>query len=115
MHEHGIGRQLWQVILEKAEQNNLTKITKISIVIGQASGIEKELLVHTMKDHIIPNTLASLAEIDFIEEKLTAVCNGCKTEIDASVMETMFCPKCGSSDIAILSGNDCFVKEIEGE
>jgi len=115
MHEHGIGRELWQVIEEKAKQNNLTKITKISIVIGQASGIEKDLLVHTIKDHIVPNTFASSAELEFIEEKLVAQCNICKTEIDTFQMKTMFCPKCGSSDIIILSGNDCFVKEIEGE
>ena len=115
MHEHGIGRELWQVIEEKAKQNNLTKITKIIIVIGKASGIEKELLVHTMKDHIIPNTFASSAELEFIDEELVAQCNICREIIDTSKMETMFCPKCGSSDIIILSGNDCFVKSIEGE
>ncbi|MFA7073980.1 MAG: hydrogenase maturation nickel metallochaperone HypA [Endomicrobiaceae bacterium] len=115
MHEHGIGRELWKVIEDKAKENNLAKITKISIVIGKASGIEKELLVHTMKDHIIPGTCASSAELEFIEENLTAQCNTCKENIDVSKMDTMFCPKCGSSDIIILSGNDCFVKSIEGE
>lgn len=115
MHEHGIGRELWKVIEDQAKQNNLIKITKISIVVGKASGIEKELLVHTMKDHIIPGTFANSAELEFINEDLTAQCNACKKNIDVSKMETMFCPECGSSDIIILSGNDCFVKSIEGE
>ena len=73
MHEHGIGRELWKVIEEQAKQNNLMKITKISIVVGKASGIEKELIVHTMKDHIIPGTFANSAELEFINEDAGAI------------------------------------------
>lgn len=115
MHEHGIGRELWTVIEEQAKQNNLTVITKITIVIGKASGIEKDLLVHTMKDHIIPGTIATGCELEFIDENLTAQCNNCKEKIEIHKMETIFCPKCNSGDISISSGNDVFVKSIEGE
>jgi hydrogenase nickel incorporation protein HypA/HybF len=115
MHEHGIGRELWAVIEEHIKQNNLKKITKISIVIGKASGIEKELLVHTMKDHIIPETIAKGCELEFVVEDLTALCNACHEKIEIHKMEAACCPKCGSGDISIIAGNDVFVKSIEGE
>lgn len=115
MHEKEIAIELWNQILDKAQQQHFSNVTKIVIVLGNASGIEKQLLKQILIEDILPNTIASNSLLDIREEELTAQCNTCKTIIDATQMKTMFCPKCGSGDILILSGNDYFIKNIEGK
>lgn len=116
MHEHGIARDLWQVVLSEAEKNNLKKITKITIVLGIASGIEQEFLNHSFVDHIFPeNPIAKDAVVEYEILPLAAQCNMCMEEIMPSQMEHLTCPHCESNDIKIVSGHEVYVKNIECE
>lgn len=116
MHEHGIARDLWKVILSEAEKNNLAKITKITVVLGTASGIEKDFLNHSFVDHIfVENAVAKDAVIEYEIVPLAAQCNLCLEEIRPSQMEYLTCPHCGANDIKIVSGHEVYVKNIEGE
>jgi len=116
MHEHGIARDLWKLILSKAEENGLNKITKISIVLGEASGIEKDFLNHSFVDHIFPESeIAKAAKIDYVIEKLSAKCNVCGHEIKPSEMQKLVCPVCGSTNITVTGGRDVYISSIEGE
>jgi hydrogenase nickel incorporation protein HypA/HybF len=116
MHEHGIARDLWKVILSEAEKNNLKKITKVSVVLGIASGIEQELLNHSFVDHIFQeHEIAKGAVMEYEIVPLTAQCNVCMEEINPSQMEHLTCPHCGANDIKIVAGHEVYVKNIEGE
>jgi Zn finger protein HypA/HybF (possibly regulating hydrogenase expression) len=116
MHEHGIARDLWKVVLSEAEKNNLSKITKVTVVLGEASGIEKEFLNHSFVDHIFPeHEIAGNAGIEYEIVPLSAQCNACMEQIKPSQMEHLICPHCGANDIKIVSGHEVYVKNIEGE
>ncbi|MCL1972239.1 MAG: hydrogenase maturation nickel metallochaperone HypA [Endomicrobia bacterium] len=116
MHEHGIARDLWKVVLSEAQKNNLKKITKVTVVLGAASGIEQDMLNHSFVDHIFPESeIAKDAVIEYEVMPLTAQCNVCKAEIKPSQMENIKCPYCGSCDIKIISGCEVYVKNIEGQ
>ena len=115
MHELGIAQDFWTVIKEQAEINKLKKVTSIIIVIGEASGIEKCFLEHSIKDHIIPGTIAENAKIDIIIRPLSAKCRSCGKEITKDSLTEMNCPHCSGTDIEIVSGKETYVQSIEGE
>jgi len=115
MHELGIAQDFWAVIKEQAKNNKLKKITKIIIVLGEASGIEKDFLVHSFKDHILPGTLAEGANPEIISKSLDAKCNTCGKEITQDIMTALNCPGCQGTDIEIVSGKETYVQSIEGE
>ena len=116
MHEHAIARDLWKVVLSEAQKNNLKKITKVTVVLGMASGIEQDMLDHSFADHIFPESeIAKNAVMEYEILPLSAQCNVCKAEIKPSQMENLKCPYCGSSDMKIVSGHEVYIKNIEGE
>ncbi len=114
MHELGIAKEFWSVISRRAADSGITKISKITIVLGEASGIEEEFLRHSLSDHILPGTIASEAELVLIKRPLLARCLGCSSEISKDTLKGLSCPRCGSSDIEIASGRETYVENIEG-
>jgi hydrogenase nickel incorporation protein HypA/HybF len=115
MHELGIAQDFWAVIKRYAQEHRLNKISKIVILLGEASGIEESFLVHSFKDHILPQTLAEGAVFEVVHAKLTAKCATCGKEISKDEMTGLNCPGCKGSDIEIMSGKESYVQSIEGE
>ena len=115
MHELGIARDFWAVIKETARQNKIKTITKIVIVLGEASGIEEDFLRHSLAEHILPGTIGEKAELLIEKEVLAAKCRKCGEHITREKVKGLSCPKCGGSDLEIISGKDTYVKNIEGE
>jgi hydrogenase nickel incorporation protein HypA/HybF len=114
MHELGIAKDLWDTVIGNARENNLKKITKISIVNGETTGIDAELLAHSFADHLMPGSIANGAELEIITEKIIARCKDCSADIKPEETFVNKCPKCGSFEIDIISGNQTYVKSIEG-
>jgi hydrogenase nickel incorporation protein HypA/HybF len=115
MHELAIAQDFWKIILDHARSNNLRKITKISMILGEASGIEKEFLEHSLRDHIMPGTIAADAVLEITPMPLAAACKACGAVITKDMMVRLVCPVCGSRDIDIESGRETYVASIEGE
>jgi len=115
MHELGIAQDMWAVAKQNAEANNLKKVTKITIVVGESSGFDVDFLKHSLKDHLLPGTIARDAELEFIIDTLSASCNKCGQKITKDNLKALSCPACGNADISITSGNNSYVQSIEGE
>lgn len=115
MHELAIAQDFWKTILDHAHQNNLTTITKITIMLGEASGIERGFLEHSLKDHIMPGTIAADAELEIVNQPLAAVCGACGAAITTDALTQLACPQCGSRDIEISAGRETYVASIEGQ
>lgn len=115
MHELGIAQDFLAVIKQQANLHGLKKISKIKIVLGEASGIELDFLKHSLVDHALPGTIAENAEIEFVPLKLIAQCCECKKEINSKNLLTLSCPFCGCSEVNIISGKEIYVESIEGE
>ena len=114
MHELGIAKDLWAVIEKEAKQRGLKEITGINIAIGEASGIEDHFLRHSFEDHIFPNSIAKDAKLVITYEPLKAKCSSCGIEITKENLKTFRCPGCNGLAIEIITGKECYVKEIQG-
>jgi len=117
MHELGIAQDLWAVVKQEAQKNKLRTLKKITVIVGEASGIEADFLRHSLVDHILPQAgeFAAGAEVELLAEKLTARCANCSAEITKDNLITFHCPACGSMKIDIIAGKETYVKSIEGE
>lgn len=115
MHELGIARDLFKIVMQKARENSLKTITKVRMKVGVASGIEEDLLRHSFLDHIFPGTIAQGAELELVEETVGAKCKDCGKQIDTSQEFTGHCPACGSFNIEVTKGKDVYLESIEGE
>lgn len=114
MHELGIAKDLWGIIQKSAEQNELKEISKVVICVGRNSGIEKDFLIHSLKDHTFPGTIAEKAELEIRSEDVKLKCSSCNSPFENAKAGTQACPVCGSSKIDITSGKNCYVSHIEG-
>lgn len=113
MHEIGIARDLWAAVLKTAKEKKLKAISSVELVVGESSGIDVELLKHSMKDHIFPGTAAEKAKLVITLEKVSAKCSDCGRDIKRDEMSALNCPSCKGMNMEIISGNDCYVKNVE--
>jgi hydrogenase nickel insertion protein HypA len=112
MHELGMAKDLFRVILDKAAEKKLSRIQKVRIRVGEAAGIEKDFLIHSLKDHVFPGTPAKDCVIEIIPEKVSVVCSSCGRDLSG---EAVFnCPECGGDDFKITGGKDVLVEDVDG-
>jgi hydrogenase nickel incorporation protein HypA/HybF len=114
MHELGIAKDLFEIALLTAKKNKLKKITKITVRIGEAAGIEEDFLRHSFVDHRIPGTIAENCRLEISKEKVKARCRKCSAFFSPEKM-VFDCQSCHSKDIEIISGKDVYITSIEGE
>ena len=67
MHEQDFCNKLWQIVLDKVQEQKLTKITKITIVLGDACGVNKKLLKDIFtNDYILKNQISQNAQLEML-------------------------------------------------
>ena len=111
MHEIGIVRSLCRTVTDCAEKNQVTEIAEIVCSCGELS-----LVIPKYVDDIYPvvveeypmlkNTKLTLETVPGLAE-----CDDCD-EIFNVVENRGYCPKCGSFEKQILSGQEFTIKEI---
>jgi len=115
MHELGIAQDLFRIVEDKAKENNLKVVTKILVVVGEASGIEEDFLRHSLMEHLMPGTIAESAELEITREPLQARCVACGLEIDSQRSFSLRCPNCGDNNLEVIQGKSVYLQTIEGE
>lgn len=65
MHELTYAKNLAYIIFKQINEKKPKRVKSITFVIGSASGIDKEFLEHSFKDHIFKNTICESAELIF--------------------------------------------------
>ena len=111
MHELTYARNLAYLIFKQINEKKPKKVKSITFVIGNASGIEKEFLEHSFKEHIFKNTICEYAELIFKTENPKIKCKKCTKEYNEAILNC----DCGSSDFDIVSGKDVYIESIEFE
>jgi hydrogenase nickel incorporation protein HypA/HybF len=123
MHELGIAKELFNIILQTAKENSIKSISKIVIKVGVNSGIDPKFLEHSFKDHILPDSIAKNSELKIVIEPIKLKCNKCgkimnynnKNKSNEIHNLSSNCPHCKSSDLQIISGKDVYVDTIESD
>ncbi len=113
MHELTVVSNIFKIILEAAENNNLSKISKISIKVGRQRHLAPDLMKFAF-DSVSKNTIAEHATLNIDRVDIRMRCRSCGTDF---IVEdnTYLCISCGSPGLETLSGKDLLIESIEGE
>lgn len=114
LHELPVTQSILKIADEEAVKNNANKVTKIKIVIGELTGMVPECIQYYF-DILSKGTISEGAIIQITKLPLKASCNRCSFIGDFSEYIQNKCPKCGSSDIKVESGNEFYIDSLEVE
>lgn len=103
---------MMEIILENAKSNGSKKIKKISVVIGNCSGVVPESLRYCF-DVIKMETAAKDAELFIKELSATASCEKCSENFEVGQYDYA-CPKCGDI-IMPTGGKELYISDMEVE
>ena len=113
MHEVSIIENVVKIVSEKAIENKLTKVNKVSLKIGELSGVLPESLNFAFKNCIINTMLEdSILEIERVEA--VAECKDCGLKFPIDHFNKI-CPSCNKFCSSIISGYELYVNTIEGD
>jgi hydrogenase nickel incorporation protein HypA/HybF len=113
MHESHIVQPLIKSILETAAQHKATKITRVTIAMGEMSGFDEssvKLHFETMGE----GTMLEKAEIVVHKLQSKLVCGSCRKEF-IRTKGSLTCPDCGAPGSPSGSGQEFYIEDIEIE
>lgn len=113
MHEVSIIQNVIKIVTQKAIENKFTRVNKVSLKIGELSGVMPESLNFAFKSCIMDTMLeGSTLEI----EKVSAVakCIDCIQEFPIDHYNKL-CPICNRFSSTIISGYELYINTIEGD
>lgn len=113
MHELKIAQDLSAIVLEAAEKESFSKVTKVKISFGQLIQIVPDIFEFAFRE-AVRGTVSQDAELSVEIVPVKMICNECRNDFE--VKHNLFkCSFCGSTDLNILTGKELFIKSIEGE
>lgn len=113
MHEVSIINNVIEIVLMKAEENKLKSIDKITLKIGELSGVMKESLMFAFQG-ISKETILENAELVIERVKATGECSNCNIIFEIKHFNKL-CPKCNKFCCNILTGYELYIDTIDGE
>jgi len=111
MHELSITQSILSIALEKANEVQASKVTKINLIIGELSGVVDEC-VEFYFDLLSKDTIAAEASLSFERTPNKLRCRNCATVFSPDNLDWA-CPICHEAKIEIISGRECYVDSIE--
>lgn len=114
MHEMGIINYVIKDVLEVVEENNVSKVSSVTLEIGELSGAVPSYLVDYWNWARKKQPVLETAELRIETIKGITYCEDCHKEYD-TVTYAKICPYCKSENTYLLKGNEFNLKEIEVE
>ena len=114
MHEMGIILHLAKTLEETAEQEQIKKITRVTLEVGEVSGILTDYFTDCWNYFRRKHPVLESAELDLQTLPAVTLCGNCEKTYP-TVQYGRTCPYCGSGETWLLKGNECIIKEIEVE
>lgn len=114
MHEMGIILHLAKTLEETAEQEKIKKITRVTLEVGEVSGIITDYFTECWNYFRKRHPVLETAELDLETIPAVTWCDACKSTYP-TVQYGRTCPHCGSGETWLLKGSECMIKEIEVE
>ena len=112
MHEMAIAEGILNIAFDYAEKNQASKITKITLKLGEMSGVEIEAL-NVSFDVLTKGTIAEGAELEVKRVPLMGKCNKCGKEFHIE-QYNFFCPECDGI-LILQSGRELQVESLDME
>jgi hydrogenase nickel incorporation protein HypA/HybF len=114
MHELSATKSLLKMVVFEAKKNKMRKIKKVTVGLGNLTTYKKDSLLLYYDILKKENSLLSGSALSVKEIKGKVLCRKCGKEriIGEDIM--LFCPKCSSSDVKLISGKEFLIKSVEG-
>ena len=113
MHEYHIVESIVKQILEKAKASGAKKITGVTLVMGELSGLQEES-IRVYFDNLSKENLLEGAKLIVKTAKSKLKCQGCGTVFEHEKSD-FNCPKCSGQGILASSGKEFYIDNIEIE
>lgn len=112
MHELGVVFHCIKEINQIALENKVKKIASVTIELGEVSTVIPDLFEDCWNWAVKKEDILHNAKI--VIEKIKAIthCEQCGENYD-TVTNGKTCPKCGSLNTYLLTGNEIIIKQIE--
>ena len=111
MHELGIVLEIFRLIKEIMEEQDLKEVSSVTVEVGEMSGVLPDYFKecwNVARADEFSNTSLKLELIPVV-----AKCScGCEYEL---LKNSRICPKCKKTDYEIIAGREFNVKEIEAK
>lgn len=111
MHELGVVFYVVRDVKEVAEENQVQKVSSVTLQIGEVSGIIHEYLTDCWnwarkKEPVMEEAELLIEQIDAV-----SFCEDCGREYP-TVQYAKICPHCGGEHTYLRRGNEFLIKEI---
>jgi len=113
MHELALSQSILDLVAEYARNNGVDRVTRVTIEVGAAAGVEPEALRFCF-ECVAADTVAQGAELAIETIALSVRCRDCACQFTPERMFAV-CPRCGSGAPDVLSGRELRVKSFDGE
>ncbi len=113
MHEIAMVEDVFRIIMRVAGENNISRIDRVDIVIGEYLQIKPSLFEFAFES-AREGTIASAACLNLETRMVELRCTGCRQLFLLKDLKYS-CPRCGSGALEITDGRDIYIKSIEGE
>ena len=113
MHEYHIVEGVVKQILEKAKNSNAKKITSVTLVLGEFSGLQEES-IRVYFDNLSKDNMLEGAKLIIKSVKSKLKCKDCGNVFEHE-KSNFSCPKCQGLGILMNSGKEFYIDNIEIE
>ena len=111
MHELGVVFYVIKDVKKVAEENEIDKVDSVTLSIGEVSGILHDYLTDCWDWAKKREPVVENAELKIETIKAVTRCEDCGEDYE-TVKYAKVCPKCGSENTYLLTGNEFVIKEI---
>lgn len=113
MHELSIAQSIIQTVLAEADRAKAHKVLKVTLNIGDLSGVLPESLTFCF-ELLAKSTIAENATLVINKLPIRARCPQCTIAFEISNHRYM-CPQCGEAAIELTSGRELQIARLEIE
>lgn len=112
MHELGIVFYIIRDVKEVAEQNNVKRISKVTMDIGEVSTVIPEYLKDCWRWAADKEEVLRGCELEVNTLPAVSFCEDCRKEFP-TVAHGKTCPHCSGGNTYLLRGNEVEIRDIE--
>ena len=113
MHEVSIIQNVIEIVTQKAVENKFTVINKVSLRIGELSGVMPESLYFAFES-CIQGTMLEESTLGIKDVSALGKCEACNLEFPIEHFNKL-CPNCNKFCTSVVSGYELYVDTIEGD
>ena len=112
MHELGIVFHIIRTVEDVAKQNDVSRIRRVTLQLGEVSGVVESYLQDcwkwaAAKSEILPGAVLAVETIPAV-----TLCEDCGQQYP-TVQYGRICPHCRSEYTHLVQGNEMMIKEVE--